>query len=53
MPTKRDEERKPEAPRTDLPPERERDGAESAGEEREDPARSAAEDAAGGDREIW
>ncbi|HEY6002244.1 MAG TPA: hypothetical protein VIV57_05165 [Anaeromyxobacter sp.] len=61
--------RKPEAPRTDLPPERkpyceghfgtdeegverERDAGPSPAEEEEDAARRAAEDAAGGDREI-
>jgi hypothetical protein len=53
MPTKRDEERTPEPSRTDLPQEREREGAEGAAEEAEDAARRAAEDAAGGDREIW
>jgi hypothetical protein len=72
MATKRDEKRMPDAPRTDLPPERkpyyegyfgtdQEEGVErerdegpgsGAGEEIEDSARKAAEDSAGGDREI-
>ncbi len=68
MPRKREEERRRESPRTDLPPRREPyyDGyfgtEEEQGVERESDAgedardaerdRSAAEDAAGGDREI-
>lgn len=66
MPTKRDEDRTGEAPRTDLPPDREpyyegyfgTDEEEGVERERDDekekdsPGRSAAEDAAGGDREI-
>ncbi len=67
MPRKRDEERGPEAPRTDLPPERkpyydgyfgtgEEEGVEREREARdgdeEERRRGVAEDAAGGDREI-
>jgi hypothetical protein len=66
MPTKREDERKNEKPRTDLPPDREpyyegyfgTDEEEGVERERDDSGdsdergRSAAEDAAGGDREI-
>lgn len=66
MPTKREDEGKKDAPRTDLPPKREpydegyfgtgeEEGAErerDSGEEKDEVCRRAAEDAAGGDREI-
>jgi hypothetical protein len=66
MPTKREDERRGEAPRTDLPPDREpyyegyfgtdeEEGVErerDRKDEKDQPDRSAAEDAAGGDREI-
>jgi hypothetical protein len=65
MATKREDERKQEAPRTDLPPRREpyyegyfgtgeEEGAERerSDAEKEDEATRRAEDAAGGDREI-
>ena len=66
MASKREDERRRGAPRTDLPPRREpydegyfrteeEEGVErerSAGEEGEQPDRGVAEDAAGGDREI-
>lgn len=64
MPTKREDERTGETPRTDLPPDREpyyegyfgTDEEEGVERERDDEkderGRSAAEDAAGGDREI-
>jgi hypothetical protein len=65
MPSKREDPRRGETPRTDLPPEREpyyegyfgTDEEEGVVRERDDsgdagPSREAAEDAAGGDREI-
>jgi hypothetical protein len=65
MPSKRDDPRRDETPRTDLPPEREpyyegyfgtdeEEGVERERDEPSDvrPSREAAEDAAGGDREI-
>ena len=67
MPGDRDHERRDETPRTDLPPEREpyyegtlgteeEEGVtherEASGEEAPGAPRDAAEDAAGGDREI-
>jgi hypothetical protein len=66
MPTKREDEGKQDAPRTDLPPKREpyyegyfgtgeEEGAErerESGAEKDEASRSVAEDAAGGDREI-
>jgi hypothetical protein len=66
MPTKREDEGKQEAPRTNLPPKREpyyegyfgtgeEEGAErerESGDGKDEASRSVAEDAAGGDREI-
>ena len=66
MPTKREDEGKQEVPRTDLPPKRqpyyegyfgtgEEEGAErerDSRDEKDEAARNAAEEAAGGDREI-